>query len=70
MPKVRIDGVTYAPVPDSADEIDKAMALLREVYGTLWIEAYYDGMSEQTRRFAQPLSDLMSKANKTLHFKD
>jgi hypothetical protein len=43
--------------------------LLNKVYGTLWMEAYYDPCSEDTRKFAKPLADIMSKLNKDLHFK-
>lgn len=48
---------------------DVAMNLLREVYGRLWCEAYYDPFAEQTRDFARPLADLMGKANEILRFK-
>ena len=64
--KVTIDGVSYFPEPEPHAE---AMKLLRQVYGALWTEAYYDGNSEQTAKFAKPLADKMREANKILGFK-
>ena len=66
--EVLIDGVRYVPAEEHPAE--EAMKLLRDVYGSLWIEAYYDPTNEMTRRFAQPLADKMRDANKVLGFKD
>jgi hypothetical protein len=65
---VVIDGVHYVASerPPFAEE---AATLLREVYGVLWTEAFYDPRNEETRKFAEPLSRKMSEANKLLGFK-
>lgn len=65
--EVRIDGVLY--VRADQQPMESAMNLLREVYGALWGEAYYDAYNERTRDFAKPLADKMSEANKILRFK-
>ena len=49
---------------------DKEIKLLSEVYGTLWIEAYYDFKNEHTQKFAKPIADKMAELNKSLKFKD
>jgi hypothetical protein len=45
------------------------LALLNDVYGALWVEAYYDPRSSETREFARPLAEKMSKLNEALKFK-
>jgi hypothetical protein len=63
---VQIDGVNYRRETELEAE---ARRLLSEVYGCLWTEAYYDPDSEDTRKFAQPLAEKMSRLNELLKFK-
>lgn len=48
---------------------DRQKELLNKIYGTLWMDAYYDPQSEEIRNYAKPLADIMSELNKELHFK-
>lgn len=66
MNTVIIDGVTYRP---STERETRADHLLREVYGALWTEAYYDPDNEETRTFALRWVGLMKEANDILGFK-
>lgn len=43
--------------------------LLKDVYGGLWIEAYYDPYNDHVKNFAQPLADKMKQLNEELKFK-
>ena len=65
--KVTIDGIEYfAQTPMEAE----VKGILREVYGALWAEAYYDAFNDSTKKFAQPLSDKMRRLNELLKFKE
>jgi hypothetical protein len=65
---VIIDGIEYVPGPAALD--DETRKLLAEVYGSLWMEAYYDPTyGEVSQKFAAPLADKMQKANERLQFK-
>lgn len=67
---VIIDGLAYRPQTDEEKAIDaEVQKLLCDVYGELWTEAYYDGFSDATIKFAQPLADKMAALNKILKFK-
>lgn len=48
---------------------DRQKELLDKIYGILWMDAYYDPQSEEIRKYAKPLADMMSELNKDLHFK-
>lgn len=66
--KVLIDGIEYVPGPAAID--DESRKLLADVYGTLWMEAYYDPTyGEVTQNFSKPLADKMQRLNKLLKFK-
>ena len=51
-------------------DIDRVMANLCDVYGTLWTEAHYDPLCEKTREFAAPLVPKMQEANAVFKFKE
>lgn len=65
-PKVVINGVPWKPESELDNEV---RALLNEVYGALWTEAYYDPYNKSTQEFARPLAEKMTRLNKLLHFK-
>ena len=65
--EVQIDGVRYVRADQQPN--DKAMDLLRQVYGRLWGEAHYDPTNKSTQQFAEPLAKLMGEANDILKFK-
>lgn len=65
---VTIGGVEYVPGPAALTDEDRK--LLRDIYATLWTEAYYDPTyGEITQNFAKPLADKMTQLNKSLKFK-
>lgn len=65
---VLLDGRRYVPVNEEGPDAE-AMKLLNDVFGSLWMEAYYDPTNDATRTFAAPLADKMSKLNSILGFK-
>jgi hypothetical protein len=65
---VVIDGIHYVPATSKPLKAEEKR-LLAEVYGKLWTEAYYDPWNEDTKKFAQPLADMMTKLNDMLRFK-
>jgi hypothetical protein len=44
--------------------------ILNEIYGTLWMDAYYDPPSAEIQKYAKPIADKLSVLNKTLKFKE
>jgi hypothetical protein len=48
---------------------ERQKELLNKVYGILWMDAYYDPESEEIKKYAKPLADMMHELNKDLHFK-
>lgn len=61
---------TGLPAPDSESVLSKEETdILNKIYQELWMEANYDRTTDEIQKFAKPLSDMMSKLNKTLQFK-
>ena len=54
---------------DAKGLTDEAVRLLRDVYGALWIEAYYDPYNDYMREWAKPLADKMQRLNELYGFK-
>ena len=52
--------------PETSKEVFK---ILNDVYGALWMEAYYDPDSESSAKFAKPLAEKMKRLNELLKFK-
>jgi hypothetical protein len=65
--KVLIDGEPYFPLAEEQFEVKK---LLREVYGILWAEAYYDPYNEETEKLALRVVEKMARLNELLKFKE
>lgn len=49
--------------------LKEANKLLHDVYQVLWCEAYYDPTNDLIMKFAKPLADKMTEANKILGYK-
>lgn len=67
--KVLIDNVVYVP-RDETIMTEEARKLLADVYGVLWLEAYYDPNNEQSREFALKHVGKMERLNELLKFKE
>jgi len=48
---------------------DREADLLNNIYGILWMDAYYDAESDEIRKYAKRLVSMMSELNGTLKFK-
>ena len=70
---VLIDGVIYIPeferIVSDSDLGKEVVSILRNIYGSLWIEAYYDPTNKTIQEFATPLAKKMSRLNEILAFK-
>lgn len=60
----------YEIPPMSLCLTDRQRYLLNKVYGTLWMDAFYDPPNKEIAKYAAPLADMMTELNSTLHFKE
>lgn len=60
----------YEIPPISLCLTERQRELLNKIYGTLWMDAYYDPSSLEIQQYAKPLADMMSELNQDLHFKE
>lgn len=60
----------YEIPPISLCLTDRQRYLLNKVYGTLWMDAFYDPPTAEIAKYAKPLADLMTELNSGLHFKE
>jgi hypothetical protein len=66
--RVSLNGEAYIPAEERPLDME-ARELLHDIYGSLWMEAFYDPANEATRTFAEPLARKMKKLNEMLGFK-
>lgn len=61
-----LDGVFVRVSKDELRALEKAP--LRDIYGALWVEVFYDPESEAIRKFCAPLLPKLEAANAVLKF--